>query len=207
MVDTQRRRQMSIAAREGAWKFERNVILQQMAENYKDAIVKHRDPAFLKEHLKQPEAAGRNCLSFICCDYYFVRQIAEPFLASSRQVQDLVDSTQQCVESSRTHLSCEALLKLGQDAERGQSEDDEEAGGSSGMGGLGGRADGAKGKKTAGLLSRMAAYCPTGMQEWMNKVVNSNGSAPSGASRFMSLFALMVFITVAMMFIYASFSV
>jgi glycosyltransferase involved in cell wall biosynthesis len=35
VVDNQRRRQMSIAAREGAWKFERNIILQQMAENYK----------------------------------------------------------------------------------------------------------------------------------------------------------------------------
>lgn len=35
MVDNVLRKQMGVAARESAWKFERNIILQQMAENYK----------------------------------------------------------------------------------------------------------------------------------------------------------------------------
>ena len=39
VTDTQLRRQMSVMARKSAWKFERNIILQQMAENYKVRIV------------------------------------------------------------------------------------------------------------------------------------------------------------------------
>lgn len=35
VMDSRLRQQMSIAAREKAWKYERNIILQQMAENYK----------------------------------------------------------------------------------------------------------------------------------------------------------------------------
>jgi len=35
VMDARLRQQMSIAAREKAWKYERNIILQQMAENYK----------------------------------------------------------------------------------------------------------------------------------------------------------------------------
>jgi hypothetical protein len=35
VVETALRKNMGVAARESAWKFERNIILQQMAENYK----------------------------------------------------------------------------------------------------------------------------------------------------------------------------
>jgi hypothetical protein len=35
VVETALRKKMGVAARESAWKFERNIILQQMAENYK----------------------------------------------------------------------------------------------------------------------------------------------------------------------------
>jgi len=106
VLDSHLRQQMGKAAREKAWKFERNIILQQMAENYKDAIQKHQDPSFLKRHLESPEGAGRNMLSVFCCNYYFVKMVAEPFLNTSRGVQDLVDNTSVCIESSRSRLSC-----------------------------------------------------------------------------------------------------
>lgn len=38
VLDAHLRHQMSIAAREKAWRYERNIILQQMAENYKVSI-------------------------------------------------------------------------------------------------------------------------------------------------------------------------
>jgi len=110
VVETAVRKNMGVAARESAWKFERNIILQQMAENYKDAIEKHRDPAFLQRHLQNPEGAGRNLLSVFCCNYYFVKMIAEPFLNTSRGVQDLVDNTTECMQMSRSRLSCSDML-------------------------------------------------------------------------------------------------
>ncbi len=128
VVDSRLRHQMSLAARERAWKYERNIILQQMAENYKvcylvvtklyhfyllfmqDAIIKHRDPAFLKRHLSSSEGAGRNILSVLCCNYYFIKMGAEPFLNTSRGVQDLVDNTAECVTLSRNRLSCTEFM-------------------------------------------------------------------------------------------------
>jgi hypothetical protein len=110
VLDVQLRKSMGTAARESSWKFERNIILQQMAENYKDAIDKHRDPAFLKRHMLHPEGAGRNLLSVFCCNYYFIKMIAEPFLNTSRGVQDLVDHTTECMQMSRSRLSCSDLL-------------------------------------------------------------------------------------------------
>lgn len=38
MVDAALRKNMGEAARNSAWKFERNVILQQMAEHYKVGV-------------------------------------------------------------------------------------------------------------------------------------------------------------------------
>lgn len=110
VVDAALRKRMALAAREKAWQFERNIILQQMAENYKDAISKHQDPAFLKRHMQNPEGAGRNLLSVFCCNYYFVKMIAEPFLNTSRGVQDLAECTTDCITRSRSRLSCGDIL-------------------------------------------------------------------------------------------------
>jgi hypothetical protein len=86
------RREMSVNARRSAWKYERNKILQQMAENYKDAIVNHADPKYLKTLLEQyPEATGRNMLSTLCCQYFIIKRVLEPFLDTSARVQDLVN--------------------------------------------------------------------------------------------------------------------
>ena len=60
--------------------------------------------------MQNPEGAGRNILSVFCCNYYFIKMIAEPFLNTSRGVQDLVDNTTECMQMSRSRLSCGDLL-------------------------------------------------------------------------------------------------
>jgi len=86
------RRQMSINARRSAWKYERNKILQQMAENYKDAIMNHRDPKYMKTMMEDyPEVTGKNFLSTLCCQYFIIKRVLEPFLDTSSKVQDLVN--------------------------------------------------------------------------------------------------------------------
>lgn len=75
-----------------------------------DAIVKHRDPAFMKRHLSNPEGAGRNILSVLCCNYYMIKILAEPFLNTTRGVQDMVDNTAECVTVTRSRLSCTDFL-------------------------------------------------------------------------------------------------
>ena len=103
--DAALRKEMAKNARQGSWKFERHKIMQQMLENYKDAIARHRDPSFIKKRLQVPEAAGRNFISFICCNYWFVKTFAEPFLNTSHNVQSLVHGTAECVQRSRSRLS------------------------------------------------------------------------------------------------------
>ena len=101
VVDVALRKALSVNARQGSWKFERHKIMQQMLENYKDAIVRHHDPSFIKNRLQDPEAAGRNFMSLICCNYWFVKTFAEPFLNTSHNVQSLVHGTTECVQRSR----------------------------------------------------------------------------------------------------------
>lgn len=86
------RREMGVNARRSAWKYERNKILQQMAEHYKDAIVNHRDPKYLPALLEEyPEVGGRNFLSTLCCQYFIIKRVLEPFLDTSSKVQDLAN--------------------------------------------------------------------------------------------------------------------
>ena len=62
---------------------------------------------FIKRRLESsPEAAGRNFLSFICCNYWLVKTFAEPFLNTSHGVQNLVEGTTECVHHSRSRLNC-----------------------------------------------------------------------------------------------------
>jgi hypothetical protein len=61
---------------------------------------------FIKRRLMVPEAAGRNFLSFICCNYWLVKTFAEPFLNTSHGVQTVVYGTAECVTQSRTRLNC-----------------------------------------------------------------------------------------------------
>ena len=84
------RKTMASNARSSAHKFEFSTILQKMAENYKDAIVKHRDPAYIKRYLDlSPEARGVNCLTYLCCNYWFIRTFGEPFLNTTSSLQNM----------------------------------------------------------------------------------------------------------------------
>ena len=84
VVDAALRKTLSVNARKGSWKFERHKIMQQMLEFYKDAVVRHQDPSFIQKRVQGGgEAAGRNILSFICCNYWLVKTFAEPFLNTS----------------------------------------------------------------------------------------------------------------------------
>jgi hypothetical protein len=106
VVDHDLRREMSKHARQSAWKFERTKILQQMAEHYKDAIVRHKDPNFMIQRLKSsPEAAGKNILSFLCCNFWLIKNFAEPVLNTTSSVQNVALSTTECVNNSRHRCS------------------------------------------------------------------------------------------------------
>jgi hypothetical protein len=85
-----------------------------------DAIVRHQDPSFIKRRLQVPEAAGRNFLSFLCCNYWFVKTFAEPFLNTSHSVQTLVYGTQECVVKTRSRMNCSSahFLPTAADDER-----------------------------------------------------------------------------------------
>ena len=90
VVDAQMRKTLSVNARKSAHKFEFAKILQKMAEHYKDAIVKHRDPSYIQKHLSlSPEARGVNCLTYLCCNYWFVRTFGETFLNTTSNLQNL----------------------------------------------------------------------------------------------------------------------
>ncbi len=72
-----------------------------------DAIERHADPMFMKNRLSEsPEAAGRNFISFICCNYWLVKTFAEPFLNTSKGVQNIVYGSAECIQYSRSRLNC-----------------------------------------------------------------------------------------------------
>ena len=117
VLDDLLRNRMSIKAREGAWKFERSKILQQMAENYKDAVVRHQDPTFIKRHiLMSPEAAGRNYVSLMCCNYWFVKSYAEPILNTTASFQNLATASTDCLQNSRSKFSCSQFNHINDEA-------------------------------------------------------------------------------------------
>ena len=69
--------------------------------------MRHQDPTFIKRRLqKSPEAAGKNFMSFICCNYWLVKTFAEPFLNTSHTVQTLVHGSTDCLIRSRSRLNC-----------------------------------------------------------------------------------------------------
>lgn len=49
-------------------------------------MVRHQDPMFMKRRLQVPEAAGRNILTVLCCNYWLVKTIAEPFMSTSQVI-------------------------------------------------------------------------------------------------------------------------
>lgn len=64
----------------------------------------------MRRHLERPAAAGKNILSYLCCNYALAKIVVEPFLQTTGKVQDLVDSSTECIQMSRSRLSCSEFL-------------------------------------------------------------------------------------------------
>jgi hypothetical protein len=72
--------------------------------------VRHQDPSFIKKRLQEsPEAAGMNLMSFLCCNYWMVKTLAEPFLNTSHTIQTLIYSLSDCVNTVRSKTNCACL--------------------------------------------------------------------------------------------------
>lgn len=112
-VNHELRKEMGRNARALAWKWERNVILQQMAENYKDVVQARQALGNGTNSSSSSSSSGSSSdsrfsssssssstpiathppnswLTFLCCDYFFFRKFANPLLASMGGLQTLV---------------------------------------------------------------------------------------------------------------------
>jgi phosphatidylinositol alpha 1,6-mannosyltransferase len=102
VADKSLRVQMAVSARQSAWKYEKNNILQQMVENYKDSVQLFADPSFITKRIQaSPEAAGKNVLSVVCCNYNLVRVVAGPLLScvsnAQQSLTNCISSIKQCI--------------------------------------------------------------------------------------------------------------
>lgn len=115
VVDNSLRRLMSQRARECSWRYEKDKILQMMAENYKDAIVRHSDSSYIKTRLKlHPEIAGRNILSVLCCNYALIKHVLEPLLNTTNSFSNVAQSSAECAGSCKGRaISCVASCPCG----------------------------------------------------------------------------------------------
>lgn len=106
VVDAVMRKKMSVNAREYSKQYDRDVILQQMLEFYKDAIVRHQDPSFIVNHMKaDPIASGSGIFATLCCHYYFVKALVYPFMHSANGITNLAEAGKQCMKQSRSKLN------------------------------------------------------------------------------------------------------
>jgi len=116
VTDSINRKKMSEQARESAWAWERSKILQQMVDNYKDAIVNHRDPSFIKRFVQQSaQTQGRNLLSFVCCDFVITKRIVPMLMTFLLGAGDVVVGAKDCATSSTragSRVSCASLASL-----------------------------------------------------------------------------------------------
>lgn len=120
--DAELRLQMKLEARESSKKFDRNIVLQQMAENYKDAIVRHQDPSYIHNLLKTPMIAGVSLFSTCCCHYYFVKAMLTPFMTAANNVKNMTDASADCLRKSTSKLNLgDYLLTASQDVPREDS--------------------------------------------------------------------------------------
>lgn len=72
--------------------------------------MRHQDPSFIKKRLQEsPEAAGMNLMSFLCCNYWMVKTLAEPFLNTSHTIQTLIYSLSDCLDTVRSKTNCACL--------------------------------------------------------------------------------------------------
>jgi hypothetical protein len=97
--DRQLRQHMTTAARESAHRYERNVILQQMLENYKTMIVEQSRPRYHEE--KAASGAGNTWLSYVCCDYYLMRKLGQPVLHGMGSVSEVYYTVWDAIQSQQ----------------------------------------------------------------------------------------------------------
>ena len=91
--------------------------------------MRHQDPTFIKRRLqKSPEAAGKNFMSFICCNYWLVKTFAEPFLNTSHTVQTLVHGSTDCLIRSRSRLNCADTAEVDEEESQISRYEDERKG-------------------------------------------------------------------------------
>ena len=160
--------------------------------------MKHRDPGYIKRYLQSPEGAGRNVLSILCCDYYMIKLIAEPFLNTTRGVQDIVDNTTECVQASRNRISCADFLSSTQLMQLPTEGDDLETGSLSQLN----EKFGDKEKK----VKTQMLYCSSKyFQTYLSWICSpfSYVSTP----RIMHVVSVLCAIAIVATFIYASFTV
>jgi phosphatidylinositol alpha 1,6-mannosyltransferase len=145
--DVAMRRRMSQEARKSSQKFDRNIVLQAMAENYKDAIVRHQDPTYINEMLKTPMIAGQNAFSVCCCHYYFVKAMLTPFMNSANYVKGMTDASAECLRKSTSKLNLgDYMLSAAQEVPREDSRFE----------------DPLYGAQKQGPAARLSAYCNPG---------------------------------------------
>lgn len=106
VVDKQLRKRMSRDARRSAWKFERGKILQQMAENYKDAILRHKEPQFMKNLSLTNHGQGNTVLSRLCCNFAVFKWIVDPLFAAFGKIQDIAEFFKNVSTGSASPMSC-----------------------------------------------------------------------------------------------------
>ena len=78
-----------------------------MAENYKDAIVKHQDPTFIKRHIAMaaPDSSNNSYLSILCCNYKLAKYFASPVLNSAASMTHLASASTECVGTTKSRFS------------------------------------------------------------------------------------------------------
>ena len=91
VTDRRLRKKMSRDARRSAWRYERGTILQQMAENYKDAILRHKEPQFMKNLSLTNHGQGRTILSQVCCNFAMFKVVVDPLFLIFQKVQDTAE--------------------------------------------------------------------------------------------------------------------
>lgn len=143
----------------------------------------------MKRHMQSPEGAGRNFLSVFCCNYYMIKILAEPFLNSTRGVQDMVDNTTECVQMTRSRLSCTEFLSSANLTALPIDDDELESGRGSSE-----REKEKKAKKICGSSSKFLACLCT---PFMN----------ISTTRIMHIISILCAIAIVVSFIYASFTV
>ena len=79
--------------------------------------------------LESPEAAGINLMSFLCCNYWMVKTLAEPFLNTSHTIQTLIYLLSDGLSTLKSKIHCcccEGNVKIGEDLDYMESNSKQE---------------------------------------------------------------------------------